>query len=148
MQIWIDGDACPKAVKEILYRAAKRTQTPLVIVANHFVQTPPSPLIQCLVVDKGFDIADQHIIDQVQPHDLVITADIPLADAIISKQAHALNPRGKLYTPQNIKHLLMSRNINETLRENGMISGGGIGKLNNKDIQQFSNHLDRILAKQ
>lgn len=146
MQIWIDGDACPKAIKEILFRAAKRTQTQLFIVSNHISTIPASPFIKRWVVESGFDVADNKISESISPGDLVITADIVLADQIISRGGMALNPRGELYSPANIKHVLAMRNLNQSLRDSGLISGGA-GKLNIKDVQQFSNHLDRILAK-
>ena len=145
MQIWIDGDACPKAIKTILFNAANRTKTNLIIVSNHFVNIPASPFIKRWMVGAGFDVADQKIIDHVEPNDLVITADIPLADAILSKNAIALNPRGKLYSASNIKHILAMRNINETLRDSGMISGGAAA-MSSREVQEFSNHLDRILS--
>ena len=146
MHIWIDGDACPKVIKNILFSAAKRTKTHLVIVSNHFIEIPPSPFIQRQIVSAGFDIADNYIVENTQPNDLVITADIPLADAIIAKRGIALNPRGKLYTQENIKQILAARNFNETLRDTGVITGGP-GKISPKEVQAFSNHIDRLLNK-
>lgn len=143
--IWVDGDACPKAIKTILYNAANRTQTPLYVISNHYFEIPPSPFIKRHIVESGFDVADQHIIDQLQTNDLVITADIPLADAAISKKAAALNPRGKFYLAENIKQILATRNLNETLRDSGMIRGGP-SQMSSKEIQAFSNHLDRYLS--
>jgi uncharacterized protein YaiI (UPF0178 family) len=145
MIIWIDGDACPKAIKQILYRAAIKRQVPVTIVANHLVMTPPSPLIKKVQVESGFDSADKYIVNQVQPHDLVITADIILADLIVSKQALALSPRGTLYSVSNIKQILTMRNLNESLRENGMLRGN-LNTLSAKEIQLFSNHLDKIIT--
>lgn len=145
MKIWIDGDACPKAIKEILFRAAIRCKIPLIIVSNHFFSIPASPYIQRIIVNAGFDVADQHIVTQIQARDLVITADIVLADLIIAKQAMVLNPRGELYSANNIKQILAMRNLNESLRNNGLISGGH-GKLGPKEVQNFSNHLDKILS--
>jgi uncharacterized protein YaiI (UPF0178 family) len=144
LQIWIDGDACPNKIKEILYRAAIRTKTELIIVANHFFSIPPSPFIKRLLVESGFDAADRKIAENVQHNDLVITADIPLASIVIQKNGIALNPRGELYTESNIKQILAMRNLNESLRDNGMLSGGH-GKLSQTDIRRFSNNLDKYL---
>lgn len=146
MNIWIDGDACPKPIKDILFRAAIRTKTPLIFVANHISSIPASPFIKRWVVEPGFDVADNKIADSLKPGDLVVTADIALADIIITKQGIALNPRGELYTAANIKQALAMRNLNESLRSSGLLSGGA-GKLNAKDIQHFSNNLDRLLTK-
>lgn len=146
MHIWIDGDACPKAIKEILFRAAIKRKVALYLVANHFVQLPPSPYIKRVIVNAGFDVADEYIVAHVQAHDLVITADIILADKIISQKAIALNPKGTLYDKENIKHILAMRNLNETLRSSGMIHSQ-TSKLSPQEIQLFSNHLDRILTR-
>lgn len=145
MQIWIDGDACPKPIKEILFRTAIRTQTSLIVVSNHALNTPASPFIKRNQVGAGFDVADKHIVDHMQAGDLVITADIPLADDVVTKGGLALNPRGELYSVNNIKQLLGQRNLNETLRGGGMISGGP-PKFGPKEIQRFANSLDRFLA--
>jgi uncharacterized protein len=146
MNIWIDGDACPKAIKDIIFRAAIRTKTNVIMVANHISNIPPSPYIKRWVVEPGFDVADNKIAEHLNNGDLVITADIVLADIVVTKNGTALNPRGELYTPENIKQTLAMRNLNESLRSSGMISGGA-GKMGAKDIQQFSNHLDRLLTK-
>lgn len=145
MKIWIDGDACPKTIKQILFRAAMKRRVMVVIVANHLAMIPPSPFISRVQVDSGFDKADNYIVSQVMPADLVITSDIILADLVVSKHAHALNPRGILYTPLNIKQILTMRHINESLRETGQIRGG-LDTFNAKEIQQFSNHLDKIIT--
>lgn len=145
MQIWIDGDACPKPIKEILFRTAIRTKTPMVVVSNHALNTPASPYIKRNHVGAGFDMADKHIVDNMQAGDLVITADIPLADDVVTKGGWALNPRGELYSENNIKQLLGQRNLNETLRGGGMISGGP-PKFGPKEIQRFANALDKFLA--
>ncbi|KTC67875.1 hypothetical protein Lbir_2477 [Legionella birminghamensis] len=145
MQIWIDGDACPKAIKEIVFRAAIRTQNLLIIVSNHSLMIPASPYIKKYQVGAGFDMADRHIVENMSPGDLVITADIPLADAVITKGGFALNPRGEMYTANNIKSHLAMRNLNEVLRGAQMISGGP-PKLSAKEIQSFANGLDRFLA--
>ncbi|KTD31416.1 MULTISPECIES: YaiI/YqxD family protein [Legionella] len=146
MKIWIDGDACPKAIKQIIYRAATKRLVSVIIVANHLATSPPSPLIKKVQVESGFDSADNYIINHVQPHDLVITADIILADQVITKQAFALNPRGTLYSTNNIKQTLSMRNLNESLRETGVMRGG-LNTLSAKEIQLFSNHLDKIITK-
>lgn len=146
MKIWIDGDACPKAVKQILFRAATKREVPLLLVANHLATVPPSPFIKKVLVESGFDVADDYIVEHVEKNDLVITADIILADHIISKQAFALNPRGTLYTDKNIKQALSARNINESLRSSGQIQGGP-SALSTKDIQAFSNHLDKMITR-
>lgn len=145
MNIWIDGDACPKAIKQIIFRAAVKRRVMVIIVANHFAMVPPSPFIKRVLVESGFDKADKYIVAQVTSTDLVITADIILADEVITKGAQALNPRGVLYTTQNIKQILTMRHLNESLREGGLIRGG-LDSLNTKDIQNFSNHLDRIIT--
>ncbi len=144
MKIWIDGDACPKAIKQVLFRAATRRNVQLFIVANHAINIPPSVYIKRIIVQSGFDSADNYIVEQVEKHDLVITADIILADHIVSKQAFALNPRGTLYTNNNIKQILTLRNFNESLRETGHLRGGA-DKFSAKEVQAFSNHLDKII---
>lgn len=146
MRIWVDADACPKVIKEILFRAVKRTEIPLVLVSNHALMAPSSPFITKIQVVQGFDVADEKIIEKLQAGDLVITADIPLADAVVRKRCIALNPRGELYTVNNIKGRLSLRNFNEGLRGTGMISGGP-PRLSEKEIRQFSNRLDGILGK-
>ncbi len=146
MKIWIDGDACPKQIKQILFRCAIKREIHLLIVANHLAATPISPYIKKVLVEAGFDVADSYIFNHVEQHDLVITSDIILADQIIGKGALALNPRGILYSIQNIKQALTMRNLNESLRNNGLMQGGP-SPLNTKDIQLFSNHLDKIITK-
>lgn len=143
-QIWVDADACPKAIKEILYRAAIRVKTIIVFVANQPLTIPKSPFIQTIVVSKGFDVADDRIVDNMIAGDLVITADIPLANAVLEKKGIALNPRGELYTPENIKQKLSIRNLNEQLRNSGVISGGP-PTLHAREIQAFANRLDQFL---
>lgn len=145
MTIWIDGDACPKTVKQIVFRAAMKRNILVIIVANHFATIPPSPFIKRVMVESGFDKADQYILDHAQKQDLVITADILLADQLITKQAFVINPRGTLYSASNIKQVLSLRNMNESLRENGIIRGG-IDTITAKEIQNFSNHLDRLIT--
>jgi uncharacterized protein YaiI (UPF0178 family) len=146
MQIWVDADACPKAIKEILFRIAKRTQTLVTFVANQLITTPPSPFIKKIQVSAGFDVADNRIVQSLQSGDIVITADIPLADAVISKGCIAINPRGELYSEGNIKERLSLRNFSDTLRGSGLITGGPAA-LGAKEIREFANTLDRILGK-
>jgi uncharacterized protein YaiI (UPF0178 family) len=147
MQIWVDADACPKVIKEILFRAAIRTSTKLTLVANQALYNiPTSVYIKTIQVSSGFDVADNEIINHIEAEDLVITADIPLADAVIDKNALALNPRGELYTKNNIKQILSFRNLTMELRGAGMISGGK-PKFSQKEIQHFANSLDKFLAK-
>lgn len=145
-KIWVDADACPGVIKEILFKAANRTQVQTILVANHVLKIPPSPYIQFQLVAAGFDIADNKIVQQLHPQDLVVTADIPLASEVIAKGALALNPRGQLYTENNIKARLNMRDFMESLRSSG-IQTGGPDALNQKDRQAFANQLDRWLAK-
>ncbi len=145
-QIWVDADACPKVIKEILYRAAERVGIPLTLVANQPLATPPSRHIRTVQVPPGFDVADNHIAQQVGPDDLVITADIPLAADVIAKGALALNPRGELYTEANIRQRLTMRDFMDTLRGSG-VDTGGPAAFNHADRQAFANQLDRLLAR-
>jgi len=147
MHIWVDADACPTVIKDILYRAAERVELPLTLVANQPLQTPASRFIKSIQVSAGFDVADDFIVQQVDDGDLVITADIPLAAEIIEKGGHALNPRGEFYTPENIRQRLQMRDFMETMRSSGVQSGGPAA-LNQKDRMNFANQLDRFLAKQ
>jgi uncharacterized protein len=146
MRIWVDADACPKVIKEVLFRAANRTKTPIILVANQHLSTPPSPYITKIQVTAGFDVADNRIIRDLTPGDVVITADIPLADAVVTHGGIAINPRGKLYSADNIKERLSVRNLSDSLRGSGIITGGP-SALGKKEVQEFSNILDRILAK-
>ena len=146
MQIWVDADACPKVIKEILFRAAERVGIPLMLVANRSLQTPPSKLIKSVQVASGFDVADNHIVQHLQPEDLVITADIPLAAEVIDQGAHALNPRGTLYTKDNIKERLAMRDLMAELRDGGLATGGP-NALSHRDRQTFANQLDRFLTR-
>jgi uncharacterized protein YaiI (UPF0178 family) len=144
MKIWVDADACPKIIKEILFRAAVRTKTLLVLVSNHVLATPTSPFITKMQVLSGYDVADNKIIEQIQPGDLVITSDIPLAAAVIEKNSLALNPRGELYTASNIKERLSIRNFNTDLRGSG-VKTGGPPSISKREIQLFANELDKAL---
>ena len=145
MHIWVDADACPGVIKEILYRVAERTRLPVTLVANQWLKTPPYPSLRAVQVGKGFDVADNHIADQAQPGDLVITADIPLAAAVIDKGALALNPRGELYSKENIRQTLDMRNFMDVLRSSG-VETGGPPAFSQADRQAFANQLDRLLA--
>ena len=146
MHIWVDADACPVVIKQILFKAAQRTQLPLTLVANQPLSTPPSALIKSVQVEAGFDVADNYIVQEVEVGDLVVTADIPLAADVVEKGAYAINPRGELYTPENIRQRLQMRNFMEEMRNTGQASGGP-PPLNNADRQYFANNLDRLLAK-
>lgn len=145
MNIWVDADACPVAIKEILFKAANRTETTLTLVANHAMRTPPSRHIHFIQVPSGFDVADNEIVLRLEAGDLVITSDIPLADEVISKGGIALSPRGELLTEANIKPKLNMRDFMDTLRSSG-IQTGGPAALSAADKQAFANHLDRWLA--
>lgn len=146
IRIWVDADACPKTIKEILYRAAIRTKTALILVSNHPITIPSSPFISKIQVGAGFDVADNKIAQNTQPGDLVITADIPLADAVIDTGAIALNPRGELYSKANIKERLSIRNFSAELRDSGVRTGGP-ATLSKREIQSFANELDRFLMR-
>lgn len=145
MQIWVDADACPSVIKDILFRAAERMQLKLTLVANQYLRTPPSSLIRAVQVPAGFDVADRYITEQLAAGDLVITADIPLAADVIERQAHALNPRGELYTSDNIRQRLAVRDMMEELRATGQVTGGP-ASLGQADRREFANALDRFLA--
>jgi uncharacterized protein len=147
MRIWVDADACPGAIKDILYRAAERAEIYLTLVANKALHTPRSPWIQLVEVARGFDAADGHIVNAVEPGDLVVTADIPLAAAVVEKDASALNPRGEFYSRENVRELLDLRNFMQTLRGTG-VDTGGPSAFSQSDRQAFANQLDRFLARQ
>ena len=145
-KIWVDGDACPKNVKEILFRAAERVSIELFLVANQFVPVPKSPLLRSIQVPSGIDVADNYIVEHVSPGDLVVTADIPLAALVVRKNAVALNPRGTLYDEENISTHLARRNFMDELRSTGAVTGGP-DAFSKVDQQTFANALDRWLAK-
>jgi len=145
MKIWVDADACPVVIKEILFKAAKRTGLPMTLVANQPIHIPPSNNITMLRVGSGFDVADDEIVRQMSAGDLVITSDIPLAADVIEKGGLALSPRGELYTTDNIRARLSMRDFMDTLRSSG-INTGGPPALNQNDRKAFAGHLDRILA--
>ena len=144
MKIWVDADACPVVIKEILFRAAVRKKIQTTLVANHYMRVVTSPYIHFLQVAAGFDVADNEIVKRVEKDDLVITGDIPLASEVIDKGAVALNPRGELYTTENIKARLNMRDFMETMRASG-VDTGGPPPLNQKDRQNFANQLDKYL---
>ena len=145
MKIWCDADACPVAIKEILFKAANRSETELTLVANQPINTPASKYIRFLRVAQGFDVADNEIVKRLQAGDLVITSDIPLAAEAIEKGATALSPRGESYTLENIRSRLNMRDFMESMRSSG-VNTGGPPPLNHSDRQNFANHLDRFLA--
>jgi len=146
MKIWVDADACPVVIKEILFRAAIRAKITTTLVANQFLRTPPSAFIKTMQVPGGFDVADNRIVAEMETGDLVITADIPLAAQVVEKGGLALNPRGELYTAANIKERLAMRNLMEELRSNG-VDISGPSSLNQGDRQAFASTLDRLITK-
>lgn len=146
MSIWVDADACPRPVKEILFKAAERTGVELTLVANHAMAVPRLPNVRLLQVQGGFDVADQEIAKRVAPGDLVITADIPLAAEVIALGAQALNPRGEIYSADTIRALLTMRDFMDTMRASGVVTGGPPA-LSQADRQAFAGQLDRWLAR-
>ena len=146
MNIWVDADACPVAIKEILYRVANRTEIPLTLIANQMLRVPPSPWIKALQVPSGFDVADQRIAQEAAAGDVVVTADVPLAALVVAKGAVVIDPRGELLDKNNIQERLTMRNFMETLRNSG-VETGGPAALSTADKQAFANQLDRLLAK-
>ena len=146
MKIWVDADACPVAIKEILYRVANRAEIPLTLVANQMLRVPPSPWIRAVQVPAGFDVADQRIAQEAVSGDVVVTADVPLAALVIAKGAVVIEPRGELLDKSNIQERLTMRNLMEGLRNSG-IETGGPAALSAGDRQSFANQLDRLLAR-
>lgn len=147
MRIWVDADACPGVVKEILFRAADRLEVETILVANQFLRVPASRYVSSVQVAGGFDVADNEIVARMEPGDLVITADIPLAAEVVACGGTALNPRGSLYTAENIKEHLARRNFMDELRSTGSITGGP-ASLGKTDVQAFANQLDKHLTRQ
>jgi len=147
MKIWVDADACPVVVREILFRAADRTGVELTLVANQSLSVPRSKNINTLRVPGGFDVADDEIVKRVQAGDLVITSDIPLAAEVIEKGGHALSPRGELHTKENIGAKLNMRDFMDTMRSSGVEMSGGPAAYSQRDKQDFANNLDRLLTK-
>ena len=146
MQIWVDADACPKAIKEILFRAAERVQIRLTLVANQLLHTPRSPYLKSIRVPRGFDQADHRIVQLMEPGDLVVTADVPLAADVVQNGGHALDPRGKLFTEDNIQECLAMRDLADQLRDTGLDTGGP-APLGKSDRQAFANRLDQLLSR-
>jgi len=147
MKIWVDADACPVVVKEILFRAADRTGVELTLVANQPLNTPSSSNIKSLQVARGFDVADDEIVKRLAAGDLVITGDIPLAAEVIDKGGHALSPRGEMFSTENIRSRLNMRDFLDTMRASGVQTDGGPAAFGQRDKQEFANSLDRFLAK-
>lgn len=145
MKIWVDADACPKVIKEILYRAAERVKCQLILVANQSLSTPKSPYISTIRVASGFDVADSYIVQQASKDDLVITADIPLAAEVLEKGANALNPRGEVYDPNSIRQKLTMRDFMDEMRGSGIMTGGP-PPLSQTERREFANALDRFLS--
>lgn len=146
MKIWIDADACPIVIKEILFRAAERTQIETTLVANQFISTPNSQYIKMMQVPSGFDVADNEIVRRAEAGDLIITSDIPLAAEVIDKGANALSPRGEQFTRDNIRARLNMRDFLDTLRSSGVHTGGP-PPLGQNDRKKFADHLDKLLVK-
>ncbi len=144
-QLWIDADACPKAVKEAVFKASARLSIPVILVANAYQAIPHSELVRLEIVGRGDDVADKFIVDHVLAFDLVVTADIPLAAQIVEKNAIAINPRGEIYTEENIGEILSMRNFMKELRDGGSVTGGP-ATFSPKDIQQFANSLNKLLS--
>lgn len=146
MQIWVDADACPRPIKDILFRAAMKREIRITLVANQYLSTPRSPFIKSLQVPAGFDVADNEIVKRTAPGDLVITSDIPLAAEVVQKGSHCISPRGDVFTPDNMAERLQLRNLTTTLRDSGMIEGGRQAGFGNADKAAFANAFDRLLA--
>ena len=145
LKIWVDADACPVVIKDIIFRAANRTKTEVTLIANQYIRTPQSKFINSIQVPKGFDVADNEIVQRCNANDLVITSDIPLADEVIAKGAQALSPRGELFTRENIKSRLNIRDFMDTLRSSG-VQTGGPPALGSSEKQAFGNELDKWLV--
>jgi len=145
MKIWVDADACPVVIKDILFKAAQRTQIETTLVANQYIRVPGSKFIKSYQVPAGFDVADDEIVKRVSAGDLVITSDIPLAAEVIEKGGQVLSPRGELFTPENIKPRLNIRDFMDTMRSSG-IQSGGPPPMNHGDRKAFADHLDRLLS--
>jgi len=146
LKIWVDADACPVVIKDILFKAAERTKVDMTLVANHSMRIPPSRYITFLQVTQGFDVADNEIVQRIAVGDLVITGDIPLAAEVIEKGGHALNPRGEMYSTDNIKQRLAMRDLMDSLRSSG-VDTGGPSAMSQSDRQKFANSLDGFLTK-
>lgn len=147
MTLWIDADACPRPVRDIVVKAAKRRQIELVLVANSAQQLPPGPGVRQVIVPSGADVADQYIIDHSRPGDLVITADIPLAAGLVERKVTAINPRGEIYDESSVGERLAVRNLMDELRGAGLAGRSGPAPYNDRDKQAFANSLDRLLSR-
>ena len=147
MKIYVDADACPSVIKDILYRVSQRTGIEVILVANQALSTPRIPSVRSIQVSQGFDVADNHIVELAEVDDLVITADIPLAAEVIDKGAKALNPRGELYTKSNIRSRLNMRDFMDSMRNSGIQVGGGPPPLSQRDRMDFANALDSYITK-
>jgi len=147
VKIWVDADACPNVIKEILFRVANKKKLIITFIANQYIKTPASPFLKSMQVSSGFDVADDEIVRQSGAGDLVITADIPLAAEVIEKGAYALNPRGEMYDKTNIKQRLQMRDMVEAMRNSAVEMSGGQAAFGQKDKQNFANALDRFVAK-
>ena len=145
-KIWVDADACPNLIKNVIFRLAENRQVDVVLVSNHYVKTPNSRFVSAKQVGKGFDEADNEIIALMSAGDLVVTGDLPLANDVIQKRGFAINPRGTVYDEENIKSHLSRRDLMEDLRDSGVVSGGP-SALNKKNVQEFSNAIDRLVTK-
>jgi uncharacterized protein YaiI (UPF0178 family) len=146
MHIWVDADACPAEIKDLVFRVSRRLSLPVSLVANRVMYVPASSLVTLVRVSKELDAADQYIIDHVTPNDVVITADLPLAAAVVARHAMAISPRGEVYTPENIPERLAVRNLMQELRTTGLVQGGP-ASLGPAEVQKFANALDRSLTK-
>ncbi|NND66605.1 MAG: YaiI/YqxD family protein [Halioglobus sp.] len=145
--VWVDADACPRVIRDILVRAAQRVEVPVVFVANHALGIPQSTWARSVQVEKGFDVADNYIVQQVAENDLVVTSDIPLAAEVIELGAQVITSRGEKYTRNNVRQRLNMRDFMETMRSSAVEVGGGPPALNARDTQEFANALDAYLAK-
>ena len=145
-KIWVDADACPNLIKNVIFRLADNRQVDVVLVSNHYVKTPNSRFVSAKQVGKGFDEADNEIIALMSGGDLVVTGDLPLANDVIRKRGFAINPRGTVYDEENIKSHLSRRDLMEDLRDSGVVSGGP-SALNKKNVQEFANAIDRLVTK-
>jgi hypothetical protein len=145
-KVWVDADACPKMVKEVVFKACNKLQIELILVANSYMQIPESPFIRLIIVENGDDVADQYIVDNLDENDLVITADIPLAAFVVEKKALAINPRGELYTEENIRERLSVRDFMADLRDSG-VDTGGPSAFDLKDKEKFANSFNRMVTK-
>ncbi len=145
MKIWIDADACPRPIREVVIRAAERLKIPTCFVANSFQQLPRSTVLSFVQVPKGFDVADSYVLAHCEPGDVVVTQDIPLAAELVAMKVHALNPRGEHYTESNVRERLNLRDFLDTMRGSGMVTGGP-PPFNEQDVRSFSNSFDRLLT--